>query len=386
MIARYLHAVATLALWCACARRGPAPIPAGEDSTGQGRVPEAAAAALLDATSDDGMVERPRIVSLLRRSRCALSAAREIWCVGDDARFFRGLPIPRAAAVVDVEQLPVTAFFPGGVLTLQGDRTVVLAPHDAQSRTILDGARAMAAGNSDACAILDDSTVSCWELDTSKELVVERIDGVIGATKIAVGGLWGCAIRKNGSVVCWRNLHLRRETPRPPNEPWPISLRGAIVDIAAGNAFGCAIDHGGFVWCWGDNRTRVVTGSSVDEVEAPRRIEGVSRAVAIQAGDGHVCAIDGDGSVFCWGDNTYGEVGADEAQSPAVNRQSRAPRRYAHVTRVPGLAGVIGVSTGSGFSCALERSGEVLCWGAILQRARDVAVKPWWMPIQVTME
>jgi alpha-tubulin suppressor-like RCC1 family protein len=315
-----------------------------------------------------------------------LTAAREIWCADDDARFVRGLFVPDGAEVVDLEQLAVTALFPGGILALRGDGTVILEPREMQNRLILQGAQAIAAWSSDACAVLGDASVSCWELNTSKHLEIEPIQGIGTATKVSVGGLWACALRGDGSLACWRNLHTRRDVSRPAKEPWTVPIPGGLLDIALSGAFGCAIDRSRFVWCWGDNRRHVVSEQNVEDVGAARRMDGVSGAVAIRAGDEHVCALSDDGGVLCWGDNTYGECGADEAHSPTIDRSSRAPKHYARVTRVPEVTDVVDVSTGSGYSCALERSGRVLCWGGILQRARDAAAKPSWIPIAVAPE
>ena len=64
----------------------------------------------------------------------------------------------------------------------------------------------------------------------------------------------------------------------------------------------------------------------------------------------HTCALRKSGTVLCWGKNVYGQLGA--------NGRNDSPR----AVKAP-VVGVVQVEVGKDFSCARRTAGDVLCWG-----------------------
>jgi alpha-tubulin suppressor-like RCC1 family protein len=74
----------------------------------------------------------------------------------------------------------------------------------------------------------------------------------------------------------------------------------------------------------------------------------------ISAGGVFTCALKSTGEVSCWGDNFFGELG-DGDDAGAVTAQPVA---------VSGLSDVTQIATGYDFACALRSGGTVVCWGS----------------------
>ncbi|MCA0252973.1 MAG: chromosome condensation regulator RCC1 [Actinobacteria bacterium] len=76
------------------------------------------------------------------------------------------------------------------------------------------------------------------------------------------------------------------------------------------------------------------------------------KAVGVSSGSGHTCALTGAGAAWCWGGNYQGQLGDG----------TRTDRLTA--VKVKGLPGdVVAISAGRLHSCALTRSGTAWCWG-----------------------
>jgi hypothetical protein len=91
-------------------------------------------------------------------------------------------------------------------------------------------------------------------------------------------------------------------------------------------------------------------------VPGSAHVAGVASATAVSTAEDHACALFSDGTVRCWGKNDQGQLG-----------DGTTTRRLTAVA-VRGLGGVIEVSAGFGYTCALVDagggSGPVKCWGA----------------------
>jgi hypothetical protein len=81
-------------------------------------------------------------------------------------------------------------------------------------------------------------------------------------------------------------------------------------------------------------------------------VSGVTDAVFIAAGTVHTCAVRRTGEVVCWGDDDSGQLGDGR------NNSSPVP------VTVTGLSDAVSVAAGTNHTCAVRATGEVVCWGA----------------------
>ena len=110
---------------------------------------------------------------------------------------------------------------------------------------------------------------------------------------------------------------------------------------------------GGCVYAWGLNNTgQLGTGTTDVTAAEPRRVWGLSRAVAVAGGFRNAYALRVNGTVVAWGDNGFGQLGNGW-----------------HVGRSPvpvpvlGLDDVTAIAAGEAFGIALRADGTVWEWG-----------------------
>ncbi|WP_411024150.1 RCC1 domain-containing protein, partial [Salmonella sp. s58408] len=147
-------------------------------------------------------------------------------------------------------------------------------------------AKAITAGCSHTCGLLDDGSVKCFGYNNYGQLGQ-------GSTK-DIGD-------KSGQMG---------------NNLKAVSLGSTkVVAIAAGCDFTCAVKKDGAVVCWGRNTWgQLGTGDDEDRLDDGNKVLksvnlGGSSAIAIAAGEAHVCVLTKDKSVKCWGRNNRGQLG-----------------------------------------------------------------------------
>lgn len=80
-------------------------------------------------------------------------------------------------------------------------------------------------------------------------------------------------------------------------------------------------------------------------------IPGLTGVVSVSTGRFHSCAVTRDGMTHCWGWNANKQLGDGSTED-----------QYSPML-VPGLSGVVRVAAGQSFTCALQSTGNVACWG-----------------------
>ena len=265
-----------------------------------------------------------------------------------------------------------------------GDGTTEMRTRPVQVSVLRTGVQTIALGFRYGCAIAGTGRAFCWGAggsgrrgdgtidDTSLPTPVSTVPGFRRANiaDISAGETHSCALNAAGRAYCWgSNRNGRLGTgdgadslvPTPVNTATPgFNLRN-IARIEAGSLHSCALTNAGRVYCWGQN-SRGQVGNDGDptlDVPTPQPVDASARGFGIRniahiaAGYAHNCALTDAGRPFCWGWNNAGQIGDDSTEDRAVP------------VPVEGLGGGLrDIATGYLHSCAIDRRGDVWCWGS----------------------
>jgi alpha-tubulin suppressor-like RCC1 family protein len=227
--------------------------------------------------------------------------------------------------------------------------------------------RRVAAGGSHTCAVRSDGALYCWGGNAFGQLgdgtndtrtSATRVTGLSGVVEVAAGARHTCAVGAGGSVACWgdnRSGQLGDGSTEARRAPTPVPGFSGAIAVAAGTSHSCAVTGTGSVWCWGDNAFGQLGDGTTTRRTTPVMVGGLSGVTALAAGADHTCALRGGGTVACWGAGASGQLGL--GVGPGLeNRTSPAS--------VVGLADAEAIAAGHDHTCALRRSGAVVCFGA----------------------
>ena len=206
-------------------------------------------------------------------------------------------------------------------------------------------------------------------------------------SKVAFGDYHSCALSFEGGVKCWgwqRDGRLGNNSVVSANILYPVDVVGPdtdsnssgdgvlgnIVQISAGGYHTCALNSSGNVLCWGGGSSGQLGSNATDHSSFPVQVVGadagsdnigdgvLDNIVQISIGRFHTCALNSSGNVLCWGYNNRGQLGDDSTS----NRSYPAFVVESDGSTAP-LSGVVQLSAGSSHTCALTSAETVLCWG-----------------------
>ena len=268
-------------------------------------------------------------------------------------------------------------------------------------------AKAITAGDGHSCALLDDDTVRCWGFGLDGRLGYNNNDNVgddespgsagpveldPGRTvkAISAGGSHTCALVDDDTVRCWgfagsgrlgygdtRDVgRLPSSCPtaspcRRPDEVGPVDLGAGRTAKAISSGVGhtCAVLDNGAVRCWGNSSSgRLGYGNERNVGDTPAGTPGTAGPVdlgagrtakAVSAGGEHTCALLDDDSVRCWGYGAFGQLGYGSENSVG---DAQTPGSSGPVDLGAGRT-ARAVSAGTAQTCARLDDGSVRCWG-----------------------
>ena len=256
----------------------------------------------------------------------------------------------------------------------------------------LSGATAITAGGEHSLALLQNGTVMAWGENTSGQLgngnntgpdncggdacskTPITVGGLSGVVAIAAGDFQSLALLQNGTVMAWGDNSLGEVgngTTTDSSTPVQVSGLSGVVAIAAGGHHSLGLLSNGTVMAWGQNNngelgignnTGPDTCGSIACSKLPVPVSGLSGVMALTAGisDSHSQALLSNGTVMAWGENSYGQLGTGSSTGP--NTCGGNPCGTSPVP-VSGLSGVVEVAAGWNHSLARLANGSGMAWG-----------------------
>jgi alpha-tubulin suppressor-like RCC1 family protein len=241
----------------------------------------------------------------------------------------------------------------------------------------LHDAVGLALGEFHSCALRANRDVVCWgqneygELgngDAKYRFVPTQVKGISSATAIYTNEYTSCAINGKRELVCWGHSLNSQEPPQA--KPEKIIEASNITQAALGDYHICALTEDGRVFCKGSNTYAQLGDGTThlrnDTVEVPLPEKAVSLLIPDKSDsttgdqslyDKKTCAVLVEQSVYCWG---YDFKLFQSFTSKGLPRWENT--RF-ESEQVRGLSEVVSLKVIKDFSCALQKNGEVFCWG-----------------------
>jgi alpha-tubulin suppressor-like RCC1 family protein len=249
----------------------------------------------------------------------------------------------------------------------------------------LTGVARVGVGEDHACAVLTSGQARCWGENTEGQLGVGDVFGettglplvvlngggtgpLTGVTQIAAERAHTCAV-VSGGARCWGAGDFGQlGNDDTEDSTLPVVVVGVtgraltgVSQVTVGDQVSCARQTTGRAVCWGLG-DRLGDGTRDDAsrpgvVADPSGDDDLGGVAGIEAGDTHTCARLTGGGLRCWGNNAEGQLGDGTIETRHLPVATR------NALDTAGLRNVVGVDTGSFFTCAALANGQARCWG-----------------------
>src|SRR6185503_8183596 len=240
----------------------------------------------------------------------------------------------------------------------------------------------IAAGYHHTCAIETGGDTYCWGSNEKGQLGSDaamqtcaagnfacsgapvRVEGGRQFVRLSASLYHTCALDAAGDAYCWgMGLGGQLGDGLRQSSRVPVAVAGGLkfATITAGIASHstCGITPLGSAWCWGANVGGELGNGTKSQLAAiPAPVATSTKLTAISVGQQHACALDTSGNALCWGSNWFGQLGVGSAGGGGGFFESFTP-----VAVLGGLT-FVDVVAGGMHSCGLQSTGTVHCWGA----------------------
>ena len=292
--------------------------------------------------------------------------------------------------------LTLQHIFPGGGRMGHGESHPLV--YFGQNRTVTQ----IDVGYSNACALLDNGSISCWgkyeswaftdEYGSSGTKSAPVILTAYGTdnVKVALGGLSSvCVLKESGKVVCTGKGRTLGTDSWSSNYAFPQDIiaahpsEGKVVDLigmkeSAQESGSCAIFESGATKCWGYN-TNFFESRTSQNWNIPFDFYDMHGILTedMEIGDNYGCMVVSAttelndavqltpeaGEIVCWGQGTYGKTGLGTSSDYQLDSTSNtmAPLNFNGVSMIDVEIGP-GTST-NGHTCSISDDRQLYCWG-----------------------
>lgn len=225
---------------------------------------------------------------------------------------------------------------------------------------------AITAGFEHTCALTIDGDTYCWGSNQYDQLgngeltetcargtigcssTPVRLEGAPRFTALAASMHGTCGLDASGRAHCWGDVF----------GAVPVEIPGGhafvTLDSSPSGQLTCGLTAAGQAWCWG---LKPPDGGGPYFLSGPDPVSASSAFAYIDVGGEHGCGIDAAGNASCWGANQFGQLGAGVSGLEGGVSESLVP------VPVEGGLELALVASASSYSCGLDTTGALHCWG-----------------------
>ena len=240
---------------------------------------------------------------------CALTAAGEAWCWGNNVYGQAGSANPG----------PLTS--PTAVNT-----SIRFA--------------SISAARWHTCALGVDSLAYCWGHNSTGQLgdsttagrsTPARVHGGLKFSAVSAGWTHVCGLTIAGVAHCWGDDMFgalgNGDSLGPTLVPAPVAGALTFTRIEAGYYITCGIVSGGAAYCWGSNASGQLGTGDFADASVPRPVGGGLTFEIVAPGWDYVCGITPAAIAYCWGSAVFGVLdnGAASGTQPLPVRVTGQP-------------------------------------------------------------